>query len=86
MRREVLLNRGAPCLLFYVAASRGREGIAVVTSDLERLGESLGVSMARPSAIELANEITRAKVLPEQDLGPVLSRTSNCQSSLRRSV
>ncbi len=39
--------------LFYVAASRGREGIAIVTSDVERLGQSLGVSMARPSAIEL---------------------------------
>jgi len=34
--------------LFYVAASRGREGISIVTSDVERLGESLGVSMARP--------------------------------------
>ena len=47
--------------LFYVAASRGREGIAIVTSDVERLGESLGVSMARPSAIELANEISQSK-------------------------
>jgi conjugative relaxase-like TrwC/TraI family protein len=47
--------------LFYVAASRGREGIAIVTSDVERLGQSLGVSMARPSAIELANEISQSK-------------------------
>ena len=47
--------------LFYVAASRGREGIAIVTSDIERLGQSLGVSMARPSAIELANEISQMK-------------------------
>jgi ATP-dependent exoDNAse (exonuclease V) alpha subunit len=47
--------------LFYVAASRGREGIAIVTSDAERLGESLGVSMARPSAIELANEISLSR-------------------------
>jgi hypothetical protein len=30
--------------------------------------------MARPSAIELASEITRAKVLPEQDLGPALKQ------------
>lgn len=43
--------------LFYVSASRGREGIAIMTSDVNRLGESLGVSRARPSAIELANEI-----------------------------
>jgi ATP-dependent exoDNAse (exonuclease V) alpha subunit len=60
--------------LFYVAASRGREGIAIVTSDVERLGESLGVSMARPSAIELVNEITQAKASPEQDLGQVLKQ------------
>ncbi|WP_245632290.1 hypothetical protein [Edaphobacter aggregans] len=60
--------------LFYVAASRGREGIAIITSDVERLGESLGVSMARPSAIELVNEITRAKVSPEQDIGQVLKQ------------
>jgi hypothetical protein len=60
--------------LFYVAASRGREGISIVTSDVERLGESLGVSMARPSAIELANEITQAKASPQQDLGQVLKQ------------
>jgi hypothetical protein len=60
--------------LFYVAASRGRERISIVTSDVERLGESLGVSMARPSAIELTNEIARARMLPEQDLGQVLKQ------------
>lgn len=42
--------------LFYVAASRGRSEIAVVTSDRERLRESLGISSARPSATELARE------------------------------
>jgi hypothetical protein len=47
--------------LFYVSASRGREDIAILTSDVNRLGESLGVSMARPSAIELANEIAPSK-------------------------
>ena len=56
--------------LFYVAASRGREGISIVTSDVERLVESLGVSMARPSAIELANEVAQGKVSPQQDLAP----------------
>jgi conjugative relaxase-like TrwC/TraI family protein len=60
--------------LFYVAASRGREGISIITSDVERLGESLGISMARPSASELANEITGAKVSPERNLGPVLKQ------------
>jgi ATP-dependent exoDNAse (exonuclease V) alpha subunit len=39
--------------LFYVAASRGRSEIAVVTSDRELLRESVGMSTARQSAIEL---------------------------------
>lgn len=43
--------------LFYVAASRGREEIAIVTSDREQLRESLGISTARPSATELAREL-----------------------------
>jgi ATP-dependent exoDNAse (exonuclease V) alpha subunit len=54
--------------LFYVAASRGREDIAIVTSDANRLGESLGVSMARPSAIELASQIAQSVQAPEQDM------------------
>jgi conjugative relaxase-like TrwC/TraI family protein len=41
---------------FYVAASRGRDGIAVITSDVDQLRESLGISTARPSATELARE------------------------------
>jgi AAA domain len=40
--------------LFYVAASRGREGISVITSDKEALRESVGCSPARKSATELA--------------------------------
>jgi len=43
--------------LFYVAASRGREEIAIVTSEREQLRESLGISTARPSATELAREL-----------------------------
>jgi conjugative relaxase-like TrwC/TraI family protein len=54
--------------LFYVAASRGRQGISIVTSDVERLGESLGVSMARPSAMELANDIAQQKMSPKDDI------------------
>ena len=42
--------------LFYVGASRGRSEIAIVTSDREQLRESLGISSARPSAMELARE------------------------------
>jgi len=42
--------------LFYVGASRGRSEIAIVTSDRDQLRESLGISSARPSAMELARE------------------------------
>jgi conjugative relaxase-like TrwC/TraI family protein len=42
--------------LFYVAATRGREGIAVVTSDKDRLRESIGCSTMRQSASELARK------------------------------
>jgi hypothetical protein len=44
---------------FYVAASRGRDGITIVTSDVDRLRESLGISTARPSATKLAREQAR---------------------------
>ena len=47
--------------MFYVAASRAREEIAIITSDVNRLGMSVGVSMARPSAMELASEIAKAQ-------------------------
>ena len=39
--------------LFYVAASRGREGLQIITSDKELLRESVGLSNARQSASEL---------------------------------
>lgn len=42
--------------LFYVAASRGRSEIAVVTSDRELLRESVGISTARQSAMELVRK------------------------------
>ena len=53
--------------LFYVAASRGRSEIAIVTSDRELLRESLGISTARPSAIELAKELERSHHAPEHE-------------------
>ena len=40
--------------LFYVAASRGRRSVQVITSDKELLRESVGRSTARQSASELA--------------------------------
>jgi hypothetical protein len=50
---------------FYVAASRGRDGIAVITSNVDQLRESLGISTARPSATELARE--QAQTHPAQE-------------------
>ena len=44
--------------LFYVSASRGREGLAVVTSDSQALQESIGVPADRQSASELARRVT----------------------------
>src|SRR5664279_4209793 len=38
---------------FYVAVTRGQEGVAIVTSDSQGLQESIGVSADRQSAIEL---------------------------------
>lgn len=58
--------------LFYVAASRGREDISIITSDVDRLGESLGVSMARPSAMELASQIAQSVQAPEQGMAQTL--------------
>ena len=45
--------------LFYVAASRGRESVTVVTSDRELLRESVARSGARQSASELARMVQR---------------------------
>ena len=53
--------------LFYVGASRGRSEIAIVTSDREQLRESLGISSARPSAMELAREQAHV-VTPEHSI------------------
>ena len=54
--------------LFYVAASRGREEIAIVTSDREQLRESLGISTARPSATELSRELKHKPAMHEHGL------------------
>src|SRR5438128_8927860 len=43
--------------LFYVAASRGRERVLVITSDKQRLRESVARSTARQSASELARKV-----------------------------
>jgi ATP-dependent exoDNAse (exonuclease V) alpha subunit len=43
--------------LFYVAASRGRESLTVITSDKARLRETISRSTARQSATELARKL-----------------------------
>src|SRR5207253_6044423 len=43
--------------LFYVAVSRGREKVVVITSDKELLRESVARSTARQSASELARRV-----------------------------
>jgi predicted RNA-binding protein with PIN domain len=42
--------------LFYVAATRGRESLMVITSDKEQLRETIGISGERMSATELAQK------------------------------
>ena len=49
----ILSGDGMRKELFYVAASRGRHGVTVITSDKERLQQTVGRSMARTSATEL---------------------------------
>ena len=68
--------------LFYVAASRGRSEIAVVTSDREQLRESVGVSMMRQAAIELARKQPSAQTLESRhdvDLVPGVNRHAGQQ-------
>jgi hypothetical protein len=54
----VILGDGMHKELFYVAASRGRESITLVTSDKELLRETIGQSDSRQSASELAFRAT----------------------------
>ena len=49
----IISGDGMPKELFYVAASRGRQSVTVITSDKERLRETVARSMARTSASEL---------------------------------
>jgi ATP-dependent exoDNAse (exonuclease V) alpha subunit len=46
--------------LFYVSATRAREGLTVITSDILQLQESIGISGDRQSATELARRATMA--------------------------
>jgi hypothetical protein len=68
--------------LFYVGASRGRQEIVVVTSDCEQLRNQLGISTARPSAIELARKQTLPHPAPM--LSPEQPRLQTIEPSLLR--
>jgi hypothetical protein len=57
--------------LFYVAASRGREEVTVVTSDKTLLQDSIGRSGARPSASELVRKMHAS---PHRGQQPDVSR------------
>ena len=50
--------------LAYVALTRGKEGLTVVTSDAIALQESIGVSGDRQSASELARRAQFAAIVP----------------------
>ena len=58
--------------LFYVSATRAREGLTVVTSDSVALRESIGVSGDRQSATELSQRTAVAK--PRTTISPELFR------------
>ena len=64
--------------LFYVAASRGRESVTVLTSDIDSLRESVCRSAQRPSASELARNaaiekyMEQSPVLPEKTVGETI--------------
>ncbi|MGO9227695.1 MAG: hypothetical protein ACLQKA_00595 [Bryobacteraceae bacterium] len=49
----IISGDGMPKELFYVAASRGRQSVTVITSDKGRLQATVARSMARTSASEL---------------------------------
>jgi ATP-dependent exoDNAse (exonuclease V) alpha subunit len=67
--------------LFYVAATRGRESLTVITSDKEQLREAIGISGERTSATELARKAEQqthqGPRLPELRLGHSLETAAD---------
>lgn len=53
--------------LFYVSATRAREGLTVITSDSFSLQESIGVSGDRQSATELSRRSAAIKANGDMD-------------------
>ncbi len=63
---------------FYVAVSRGRENLMIITSDSEQLQDSIGISGERLSASELARKAGRDVSLHQL---PELTRQHNLESA-----
>lgn len=59
----VILNDGMASDLSYVAETRAREGITIITSDILALQEAMGVSGDRQSATELARRAGTAPLV-----------------------
>ena len=57
MDSVIISGDGMQKELFYVAASRGRESVQVITSDKATLRETIGCSTERQSASELARKM-----------------------------
>ena len=66
--------------LFYVAASRGRERVDVITSDKERLRENVARSTVRKSASELARR-ARPALHPGQQRGFAAALALMCRAA-----
>jgi len=67
--------------LFYVAASRGRESLTVVTSDRELLRESVAQSVARQSASELSRKAQEPSLERQK---PSLRERERCELPVAR--
>ena len=72
----ILSGDGMQKELFYVAASRGRHSVTVITSDKERLQRSVGRSMARTSAMELLRGTMAARRMVQRAAAALLRSVS----------
>jgi hypothetical protein len=67
--------------LFYVAASRGRESITVVTSDRDLLRESVARSVARQSASELSRKAQQPSLRERERREPRVAHELGCDNA-----
>jgi conjugative relaxase-like TrwC/TraI family protein len=67
--------------LFYVAASRGRESLTVVTSDRDLLRESVARSVARQSASELSRKAQQPSLRERERREPRVAHELGCDNA-----